>query len=118
MQVGSMMAFIQYATQIMFALMMVSMILVMVPRAAVSAARIGEVLSMQPEIEEPVEPVVPTEERGVVEFENVTFYYPGAEAPALSDVSFRAAPGRSPRSSAASARANRRSPASSCAFTM
>lgn len=93
LQVGSMMAFIQYANQIMFALMMVSMILVMVPRAAVSAARIAEVLAMEPEIKEPSEPAVPVEDRGVVEFDDVTFYYPGAEAPALRNISFRANPG-------------------------
>lgn len=94
LQVGSMMAFIQYANQIMFSLMMVSMIMVMVPRAAVSAARIAEVLAMEPEIEEPARPVAPPEDRGVVEFDDVTFYYPGAEVPALSHISFRAEPGK------------------------
>ena len=94
LQVGSMMAFIQYATQIMFSLMMISMILINVPRASVSAARIAEVLSLQPEIRDPEHPVEPAESRGVVEFDNVTFYYPGAERPALSNVSFRANPGQ------------------------
>src|SRR5690606_37432786 len=93
LQVGRMMAFIQYAMQIMFSLMMVSMILVMVPRAAVSASRIGEVLALQPEITDPDEPVTPAEEKGIVEFDDVTFYYPGAEVPALQNVSFTARPG-------------------------
>ena len=93
LQVGSMMAFIQYAMHILFALMMISMILVMIPRASVSGARIADVLSMTPEIKDPEVPVEPEVDRGVVEFENVTFYYPGAEAPALSNVSFRANPG-------------------------
>ncbi len=93
LQVGSMMAFIQYAMHIMFSLMMISMILVMIPRASVSAARIADVLSIAPEIKDPEVPVEPEVDRGVVEFENVTFYYPGAEAPALSNVSFRANPG-------------------------
>lgn len=93
LQVGRMMAFIQYAMHIMFSLMMVSMILVTVPRAMVSASRIAEVLEMQPEIKDPEEPKVPAEELGVVEFDNVTFYYPGAEVPALQNVSFTARPG-------------------------
>lgn len=93
LQVGSMMAFIQYAMHIMFSLMMISMILVMIPRASVSAARIADVLSMTPEIKDPDVPVEPEANRGVVEFDDVTFYYPGAEAPALSNVSFRANPG-------------------------
>lgn len=93
LQVGSMMAFIQYAMQIMFALMMLSMMMMMIPRASVSAARIAEVLSMEPEIREPDQPVDPVEPSGVVEFKNVTFYYPGAETPALRDVSFEAKPG-------------------------
>jgi len=94
LQVGRLMAFIQYAMQIMFSLMMVSMILVMVPRAAVSASRIAEVLRMRPSVTDPEEPQVPAENLGVVEFENVTFYYPGAEVPALRGVSFTARPGQ------------------------
>ncbi len=93
LQVGAMMAFIQYAMQIMFALMMLSMMLMMIPRAAVSAARISEVLSMETEIREPEEPVEPAKPQGVVEFDHVTFHYPGAETPAVSDISFTAKPG-------------------------
>lgn len=93
LQVGAMMAFIQYAMLIMFSMMMMSMTFVMIPRASVSAARIAEVLSMEPEIKDPESPVEPAEPRGVVEFDRVTFSYPGAETPALSDVSFTARPG-------------------------
>lgn len=94
MQVGNLMAFIQYVIQIMFSLMMLSMMFVMIPRAAVSAARISEVLDTEPQIHDPDRPIEPAERRGVVEFKNVTFYYPGAEAPALRDISFVAKPGQ------------------------
>lgn len=94
LQVGSMMAFIQYAMQIMFALMMLSMMFVMIPRASVSAARIAEVLSMRPEIADPEHPVEPDSDEGFVEFDNVTFHYPGAEAPALEGITFTARPGQ------------------------
>ncbi len=94
MQVGNLMAFIQYVIQIMFSLMMLSMMFVMIPRAAVSAARISEVLDTEPEIHDPDQPTEPVERRGVVEFKDVTFYYPGAEAPALRDISFVAKPGQ------------------------
>lgn len=93
MQVGSMMAFIQYGMQIMFALMLLSMMLTFIPRAAVSAARIAEVLDTEPQIKDPENPVEPEKAAGVVEFDRVTFYYPGAEVPALQDVSFVARPG-------------------------
>ena len=93
MQVGSLMAFIQYAMQIMFAFLMFSFMFVMVPRGAASAARINEVLEVIPEINDPQDPVRADSERGFVEFKNVTFSYPGAEQPALSNVSFSAKPG-------------------------
>lgn len=101
MQVGDLMAFIQYVMLIMFSLLMVSMMFVIFPRAAVSAGRINEVLETIPEIEDrpdekrllAMEPGVGPEP-GVVEFRNVTFSYPGAEQPAISDVSFRAEPGQ------------------------
>lgn len=93
LQVGSLMAFIQYAMQIMFSLMMLSMMFMMIPRASVSASRISEVLAMEPEIKDPEQPVEPATTQGIVEFDRVTFYYPGAEAPALRDVSFTARPG-------------------------
>lgn len=92
--VGDLMAFIQYANQIMFALMMLSMMFVMIPRASVSAKRIAEVIGMEPEIEDPKTPKVPEANQGLVEFDNVTFHYPGAEAPAINHVSFTARPGQ------------------------
>lgn len=93
MQVGDMMAFIQYAMQIMFSLIMVSMMFVMIPRAEASAVRINEVLDMKPEINDPIEPRNTEKERGYIEFKDVTFSYPGAEQPAISDISFSAKPG-------------------------
>lgn len=94
MQVGSLMAFIQYAMQIMFSVIMVSIIFVMIPRASASAARINEVLSMEPEIHDPAEPKRASAARQAhIQFDNVTFSYPGAEMPALSNISFETGPG-------------------------
>lgn len=111
MQVGDLMAFIQYAMQIMFSLMMGSLMFVMIPRASASAARINEVLSVTPKIVDRVfdravdrvaDPAVDQaqakreragEKRGLVEFRDVTFSYPGAEQPVLSHVSFTVGPG-------------------------
>lgn len=95
MQVGALMAFIQYVMLIMFSLLMVSMMFVIFPRAAVSAGRINEVLEMEPDVEDaPDAEAVKGPEPGVVEFRGVTFQYPGAEQPALRDISFRAEPGK------------------------
>lgn len=95
MQVGALMAFIQYVMLIMFSLLMVTMIFVIFPRAAVSAARINEVLEIEPEVKDaPDAKAGPGPEPGVVEFRHVTFQYPGAEQPALRDISFRAEPGK------------------------
>ncbi|HSU79813.1 MAG TPA: ABC transporter ATP-binding protein, partial [Candidatus Angelobacter sp.] len=93
LQVGDLMAFIQYAMQIMFALMMVSMMFVMIPRAQVSAQRIREVLNLSSSI---LETGTHLEEKveGTVEFREVTFRYPGAEKPALEGVSFKAEKGK------------------------
>lgn len=93
MQVGSLMAFIQYAMQIMFSLLMVSLMFVMIPRAAASAVRINEVLDTIPEINDPEQARVAEEKSGLVEFKEVSFSYPGAEQPALSNISFTARPG-------------------------
>jgi ATP-binding cassette subfamily B protein len=93
MQVGSLIAFTQYATQIMFSFLMVSMLFVMVPRGAASAARINAVLDTVPDIHDPLHPEQPGLDRGFIEFRDVTFSYPGAEQPALSHVSFSAGPG-------------------------
>ncbi|MEK3900424.1 MULTISPECIES: ABC transporter ATP-binding protein [unclassified Paenibacillus] len=104
LQVGSLMAFIQYAMQIMFSLIMVSMMFVLIPRASASALRINEVLDMQPEIKDPTSAELKTTAtatqgdgrdglRGYVEFDNVSFAYPGAEQAALSGITFSARPG-------------------------
>lgn len=93
MQIGNMIAFIQYAMQIMFSLLMVSMMFVMIPRAAASATRINDVLDTQPEITDADQVQQADSRHGYVEFEHVTFRYPGAEQPAISDVSFCAGPG-------------------------
>lgn len=93
MQVGALIAFLQYAMQILFAMLMLSMMFIMLPRAAASATRINEVLAMEPEINDPDAPEEANAERGYVEFENVTFSYPGAEEPAICNISFSARPG-------------------------
>jgi ATP-binding cassette, subfamily B, multidrug efflux pump len=93
MQVGDMMAFIQYAMQIMFSFIMLSMMFVMIPRASVSAVRINEVLETVADIKDPSVPASPTDKKGFVEFQNVTFSYPGAEMPAISGISFSMKPG-------------------------
>ena len=93
MQIGDLMAFIQYVMQIMFALVMASMMFVMIPRAAVSAKRINEVLAMQPTfLDEGTKKA--DKEPGTLEFDSVSFSYPGAEALALSDISFTAKSGK------------------------
>jgi ATP-binding cassette subfamily B multidrug efflux pump len=86
-------AFLQYGMQILFAVMMVTVMFVMLPRAVASAARINEVLDVVPEISDPAVPEHADQEKGYVEFQHVTFSYPGAEEPALSDISFLAGPG-------------------------
>ncbi|WP_340014836.1 ABC transporter ATP-binding protein [Paenibacillus sp. FSL K6-1318] len=93
MNIGSLIAFIQYAMQIMFSLIMVSMIFVMIPRASASAERINEVLDMQPDLSDPEQPSGMKSMQGMIEFDNVTFRYPGAENAALSGISFTARSG-------------------------
>ena len=95
MQVGDLMAFIQYIMQIMFSLIMVSLMFVFIPKASVSAVRINEVLNITPEIKDIINESIEddTEIKGYIEFQNVTFSYPGAEEPAIKDISFKAGPG-------------------------
>ena len=93
MQVGALIAFLQYAMLILFALLMISMMFIMLPRAAASADRINEVLEIEPEIKDADQVKRADKQKGYVEFQNVTFSYPGAEEPALSHISFSAAPG-------------------------
>ncbi len=92
MQVGSLMAFLQYAMQIMFSVLMVSMLFIMLPRASASALRIHEVLTIEPEIRDTAEPREARDGRGHIEFRDVTFSYPGAEEPAIRGISFKAGP--------------------------
>lgn len=92
MHVGDLMAFIQYIMQIMFSLIMFSMMFIMIPRASASADRINEVLESVPHIEDPVEAEDALKSGGHIEFKDVTFSYPGAEKPALSNISFNVEP--------------------------
>lgn len=94
MQVGDMMAFMQYGIQIIMSFLMISMIFILIPRASVSANRIYEVLSTQPSIIDPeTESEFDVNQIGVVEFDNVSFHYAGAEKDVLENVSFIARPG-------------------------
>jgi len=93
MQVGALIAFLQYAMLILFALLMISMMFIMLPRAAASADRINEVLAIEPEIKDTDHVKQADKQKGYVEFQNVTFSYPGAEEPAISHISFSAVPG-------------------------
>ncbi len=94
MQVGDMIAFMQYAMQIVFSFLMLSMMFIILPRAAVSADRIADVLETEPLIKDPENPQrFPASFHGVIEFRNVNFRYPGAEEDVLHDISFTAKPG-------------------------
>lgn len=93
LQIGDMMAFLQYAMLIMFSIIMVAIMFIMIPRAQASAVRINEVLDLKPEIVDPVLAKQPGDQRGQVEFQDVTFSYPGAEMAAISHISFAAGPG-------------------------
>lgn len=93
-QVGDMMAFIQYSMQIIMAFLMIAMVAVILPRASVSAKRIMEVLDCDLTIKDPENPKhFNAEERGYIDFKNVCFRYPGAEEDVLHDISFTAKPG-------------------------
>jgi ATP-binding cassette, subfamily B, multidrug efflux pump len=95
MQVGDMMAFMEYAMQIMFSFLMLSMMFIMIPRASVSAQRIAEVLETEPTIIDAKQPKhFHKDIKGVIEFKNVSFRYPGAEEDVLKDISFKAMPGQ------------------------
>jgi ATP-binding cassette subfamily B protein len=95
MQVGDMMAFMQYAMQILFAFLMLSMMFIILPRASVSGDRIAAVLDTEPVIKDPQTPKqVPEPFEGKVEFREVCFRYPGAEEDVLHSISFTALPGQ------------------------
>ena len=96
LSIGNLTAFLQYLSQILFAVLTAVFVFILVPRAAVSAGRIREVLETEPSIHDPETPVTidaESPERGVVEFRDVEFRYPGAEQPVLRGISFRAVPG-------------------------
>ena len=93
MQIGDLMAFIQYIMRIMFALMMLTMMFIMIPRAAVSAVRINRILEKEPDIKDPENPKSTTDQKGRIEYRNVSFSYHGAEEPAVSNITFTAGPG-------------------------
>jgi ATP-binding cassette subfamily B multidrug efflux pump len=94
MQVGALMAFIQYATQILMSVMMASMLFVLIPRASVSVKRIQEVLGQSGSLQDPAEPVSPDPARkGYLTFDHVSFCYPGSGEPVLQDIDFEAGPG-------------------------
>jgi ATP-binding cassette subfamily B protein len=95
MQVGDMMAFMQYAMQILFAFLMLSMMFILLPRASVSGDRIADVLETEPVIKDPEHPrSFPEPFKGTINFRNVSFRYPGAEEDVLHDISFSALPGQ------------------------
>jgi ATP-binding cassette subfamily B protein len=95
MQVGDMMAFMQYAMQIVMSFLMLSMLFIILPRASVSAERIADVLETAIHIHDPKEPKkFPEPFKGRIEFRNVSFRYPGAEEDVLHEISFTAQPGQ------------------------
>ena len=95
MQVGDMMAFIQYAMQIIMAFLMITAMSIMLPRANVAALRIVEVLETENSLEEPENPVTPASDvKGTVEFDHVSFAYPDAGENVLTDISFKAEKGK------------------------
>ena len=93
--IGNLTAFMQYLAQILFAVLTAVFMFILIPRGAVSGARIREVLDTEPMIHEPEHPVTPSDptRKGEVLFEDVEFRYPGAEHPVLRDIAFRAGPG-------------------------
>ena len=94
MQVGSLTAFLSYLMQILMSVMMATFMLMMVPRSAVSSDRIMEVLNTETSVPLPDDPIVPSGVHGTLELDRVSFSYPGADHPVLSDITFRAEPGQ------------------------
>ena len=95
LEIGSMMAFMQYALQVITSFLMLVMVMVMLPRAQVSINRVNEILATDNSIKEPKHPGhLDDKQRGIVEFRHVTFTYPGAESPVLNDINFTAKPGQ------------------------
>ena len=94
MPIGNMTAFLQYIMQILMSLMMAIALVILVPRAEASSARLLEVVTALSSIDEPAHPVTPSQLTGVIEFRDVTFGYPGGEKPVLHDISFELRPGQ------------------------
>jgi ATP-binding cassette subfamily B protein len=95
MQVGDMMAYIQYAMQIIFSFLMLTMLFIMIPRASVSGVRVSEILEVDPQIKDPEKPKeLPKDFKGKVEFKDVCYRFPGAEENILNKISFTALPGQ------------------------
>ena len=92
MQIGDMMAFLQYATEILMSFMIIAMIFIMVPRSSVSANRIFEILETEPTIHDPVEPKHLPKENAPITFDHVSFKYANAEENVLEDIHFTANP--------------------------
>ncbi|MCK5129555.1 MAG: ABC transporter ATP-binding protein [Clostridiales bacterium] len=93
MMVGDLMAFQQYAMQIMFSLIMATMMFVMLPRAQASAVRVNEILDMELSVTNPKNPIDATDKKGYIDFQDVSFKYQGAQEPVLCNISFSAKPG-------------------------
>ena len=94
-EIGNMMAFMQYATQVIMSFLMISIIFIMIPRASVSAKRVNEVLNTTATIRDPKNPTKPARNgHGRIEFRDVTFAYPDADSPVLSGINFTAEPGQ------------------------
>ncbi len=93
MQIGDMMAFLQYASHVLISFMIVAMIFIMIPRSSVSAGRIFEVLETEPVIKDPDHPEKLPKENQMITFDNVSFKYPNAEQNVLENISFTASPG-------------------------
>jgi ATP-binding cassette, subfamily B, multidrug efflux pump len=93
LQVGSLVAYLSYLIQILMSVMMLTFMMSMIPRAAVAAERVVEVLDTESSVRPPESPVTAPPERGTIEFRDVSFSYPGAGHPVLADVSFRVATG-------------------------
>ena len=92
--IGDMLAYLQYAMHVIMSFLYITMMFIMIPRAAVSAQRIGSVLDVEPVIEDPQEPVKNDRARGLIQFRNVSFAYPDAEEKTLEKISFTAEPGK------------------------
>ncbi|MEI6221695.1 MAG: ABC transporter ATP-binding protein [bacterium] len=94
LQIGNMLAFMQYTMNVIMAFMLISMIFIMFPRASVSANRIADVLQVDPTIHDPATPIaINTNGQGRIDFKDVTFNYPGADLPVLTGINFTAMPG-------------------------